>query len=77
MAETSLEIKKELRSKERIVLVEFRVALTKWKNCLLGGLTEFAGQVPSQATANSFYEVEMKIFLEVKITEERFWTSSA
>ena len=68
MAGTSLDIKKELRSEERTDLVEFRVALTKWEDCLLGGLTEFAGQVPSQATANSFYEAEKKIFLEVKIT---------
>jgi hypothetical protein len=67
LARTSLDIKKELRSEERSDIVAFRVALTKWEDCLLGGLTEFAGQVPSQATANSFYEEEKKIFLEVKI----------
>ena len=67
VARTSLDIKKELRSEERSDIVAFRVALTKWEDCLLGGLTEFAGQVPSQATANSFYEEEKKIFLEVKI----------
>ena len=67
VARTSLDIKKELRTEERSDIVAFRVALTKWEDCLLGGLTEFAGQVPSQATANSFYEEEKKIFLEVKI----------
>jgi len=67
VASTSLAIKQELRNEERSDIVAFRVALTRWEDCLLGGLTTFAGQVPSQATANSFYEEEKKIFLEVKI----------
>lgn len=67
VASTSLDIKRELRTEERADLVEFRVALTRWEDCLLGGLTEFAGQTPSQATANSFYEQERKLFLDVKI----------
>lgn len=67
IARTSLDLKKELRNEERGDLVNFRVALVKWEDCLLGGLTDFSGRTPSQATANSFYEEERKLFLKVKI----------
>lgn len=67
IARTSLDLKKELRTEERKDLVDFRVALVKWEDCLLGGLTDFSGRTPSQATANSFYEEERDLFLAVKV----------
>jgi len=67
VARTSLDIKKELRTEERADLVQFRVALTKWEDCLLGSLTEYAGQAPSQANANTFYQEDKALFLEVQI----------
>lgn len=67
IARTSLDLKKELRNEERGDLVNFRVALVKWEDCLLGGLTDFSNSPPSEATVNTFYGEERKLFLEVKI----------
>src|SRR5690349_21518126 len=67
IARTSLDIKKELRTEERGDLVDFRVALVRWEDCLLGSLTEFSCSAPSKADVNTFYALEKKLFLKVKI----------
>jgi len=71
IARTSLELKKELRTEERGDLVNFRVALVKWEDCLLGSLTGFSNAAPSEAKVNTFYEEEGKLFLKVKVAAVR------
>ena len=66
VAHSSLEIKKELRTEERACLVDFRVALLKWEDSLLTGLTDYANQPPSEAQAQTIYENDKKLFLEVE-----------
>jgi hypothetical protein len=68
IANTSLDIKKDLRNEERAVLVAFRVNLLKWEDFLLRDLVQFANQSASQADINKYYQRDNKLFLAVEIS---------
>jgi hypothetical protein len=48
-------------------LVNFRVALEKWEDCLFGSLAAYSLQAPSETESNAFYRRDAKLFLKLKV----------
>jgi len=67
IGKTSLDLKKGLRTEERLELLTFRVAVEKWEYGLQTFITDFAMLSASDAKIQPFYEEDKQLFLDVKI----------
>lgn len=67
IAQTSLDIKKDVRGEERGELVALRVAIEEWEDYLQNTVFEYTMAAPQAARVEQLAQQDQKLFLKVKV----------